>query len=67
MHNVNTITLKLMYHQCTSNYIKSEINVYTEINAYNANNEIGYASNAGNQIGLEINIYTENNVSSASK
>ena len=49
-------------------YIKSEINVYTEINAPNANNQISLqnniytkinASNAGNKIRLEINIYIE--------
>ena len=61
MHTVNPIILKLMYHQCTSNYVKSEINIYTEINASNANDQIGLenniytkmnASNVGNQIGL---------------
>lgn len=39
MNNVNPITLKLMYHH-TSNYIKSEINIYTEINTSNASNQI---------------------------
>ena len=65
VHNINPFTLKLMYHH-TSNYIKSEINIYTEINASNARNHIGLeihmytqinASSASNQIGLEINIY----------
>ena len=62
MRIVNPITLKLMYHH-TSNYIKIEINIYTEINASNARNQIRLendlyteinASNASNQIGLEI-------------
>ena len=65
MHNLNPVTLKLMYYQCTSNYIKSETNVNTKINAPNENNQIRLqnniyteinASNASNQIGLEINI-----------
>ena len=55
MHNINPVTLKLMYHQCTSNYIKSEINVNTEINAPNENN----------QIRLQNNIYTEINATNA--
>ena len=72
MHTINPMTLKLMYHH-TSNYIKSEINVYTEINASNVNNQIRLenniytqinASNASNQIGLGINIYTQINASS---
>ena len=69
MRNVKPITLKLIYHQCTSNYIKLEINIYIEINALNANNQIKLeniyieinASNVGNQIEFEINIYTEIN------
>ena len=60
-----------MYHH-TSNYIKSEIKIYTEINASNARNKIALginiyteinASNVRNQIGLEIKIYIEINAS----
>ena len=73
MHIVNPITLKLMYHHISNN-IKSEINVYTEINASNASNQIILennfytkinAFNANNQIALEI-IYIEINASRAS-
>ena len=49
---INPMTLKLMY-QHISNYIKSEINIYTEMNA----------SNANNQIGLEEKIYFQINAS----
>ena len=54
-HTINPMNLKLMYHH-TSNYIKLEINIYTEINA----------SNEINQIILENNIYTKINAYNAS-
>ena len=38
MHNINPNTLKLMYHH-TYNYIKSEINICTKINASSARNQ----------------------------
>ena len=71
MHIINPITLKLMYHHI-SNYIKSEINIYIQINAFKASNQIRLENNfyteinafsANNQIGLEI-IYIEINASS---
>ena len=73
MHIVNPITLKLMYHHI-SNCIISEINIYIEINAFNASNQKRLENNfyteinafsANNQIELEI-IYIEINTSSAS-
>ena len=39
MHAINPMTFKLMYHH-TSNYIRSEINIYPKINASNATNQI---------------------------
>ena len=47
IHTINPMTSKLMYHH-TSNYIKLEINIYTEINATNARNQIIIENNICN-------------------